>query len=178
MEGGKDIPSTEDEQNAIDALLSLSTPSIANEPDIDDNSLLVPIGGQPICNDVTPTVSRLGQVEVDREIAKIIAIEEHKKLENGEKTGDEERSSSLPTVPSQTENERPTDMVQSALHGVQPNIPKSRQPVSIPVDNENADKTGKTATARPKTPSVQLTASTAGKKGSEGSLQKPIVWTA
>ena len=63
---------------------ALSIPSIANEPDIDDNSLLVPIGGRPICDDVAPTVSRLGQVEVDREIAKIIAIEEHEKLENAE----------------------------------------------------------------------------------------------
>ena len=30
--------------------------------DIEDNSLLVPIGGQAICEDVAPTESRLGQV--------------------------------------------------------------------------------------------------------------------
>ena len=45
----QDIASTEDEQNAVDALLSLSNvcdlPPSAIEPDIEDNTLLVPIGG-------------------------------------------------------------------------------------------------------------------------------------
>ena len=172
MEGGKAIPSTEDEQNAIDALLSLSIPSIADEPDIDDNSLLVPIGGQPICEDVTPTVSRLGQAEVDREIAKILATEEHEKLEKAEIIGNKERSSSLPGVPSQTVNERPTDMIQS-------NIPESQPPVSTPAGNDNADKNSKTATAgatgaRSKTPSVQLTTSMTGKKGSKGAFKSQL----
>ena len=179
MEGGKDIPSTEDEQNAVDALLSLSIPSFANEPDIEDNSLLVPIGGQPICKDVTPTESRLGQVEVNREIAKMLATEEHEKLENAGKIGDEERSSSLPGVPSQAANVRPTDMMQSALHGVQPNIPESQQPVPIPADNENANKIGKTVTAgatgaRSKTPSVQWPTSTTGKKRSKGAFKSQL----
>ena len=67
-----DVFSTEDEQEAVDALLSLSSvcglPPSVIEPDIEDNSLLVPIGGQAICEDVAPTESRLGQVEVDNEI--------------------------------------------------------------------------------------------------------------
>ena len=178
MEGAKDIPSTEDEQSAVDALLSLSIPPIAIEPDIEDNSLLVPIGGQAICEDVAPTESRLGQIEVDREIARMLTTEEHKKLENNEKTSDEERSSSLTGVQSQTPNVRPTDMVQSALHGVQPHAPESQQPVSL-ADNEDIDKTNTTTTvgatgARSKTPSVQSMSSTAGKKGSKGAFKSQL----
>ena len=78
----QDIASTEDEQDAVDALLSLSNvreiPPSANT-DIDtefgpeDNSMLVPIGGQAICEDIALTDSRLGQLEVDSEIARMIA---------------------------------------------------------------------------------------------------------
>ena len=80
----QDIVSTEDEQKAVDTLLSLSSmcdlPSSSMVHDTEDNSLLVPIGGQTICEDVAPTESRLGQVEVDSEIACMIALEEHKSL--------------------------------------------------------------------------------------------------
>ena len=84
-----DLPGTEDEQNAVDALLSLSTPSFAIEPDDEDNSLLVPIGGPAICEDVAPTASRLRQVQVDSEIARMMAIEEHRCFE---KSNDQELS--------------------------------------------------------------------------------------
>ena len=79
----QDIASTEDEQDAVDALLSLSNvgeipPSVNTDIDTefgaDDNSMLVPIRGQAIC--VAPTESRLGQLEVDSEIARMIALEE------------------------------------------------------------------------------------------------------
>ena len=141
MEGTQDIPSTEDEQNAVDALLSLSIPSIAIEPDVEDNSLLVPIGGQAVCEDVVPTVTRLGQVEVDREIARMIATEEHTRLE---KSGDHEQSSSLTGVPSQDLNVQPADMEQSVLLGVQPHQPETQQLVSTPADDETKDKTPST----------------------------------
>ena len=81
--------STEDEQEAVDALLSLS--NVRNnlmenvDLDLDDNSLLVPIGGQPFCEDIAPTTSQLGQLEVDSEIARMIAVEEHTKLKLSEK---------------------------------------------------------------------------------------------
>ena len=73
VEPTQDIASTEDEQDAVDALLSLSNvreiPPSANT-DIDtefgpeDNSMLVPIGGQAICEDIAPTDSRLGQLKL------------------------------------------------------------------------------------------------------------------
>ena len=90
VEPTQDIASMEDEQDAVDALLSLSNvreiPPSANT-DIDtefgpeDNSMLVPIGGQAICGDIAPTDSRLGQLGVDSEIARMIALEEHTNLE-------------------------------------------------------------------------------------------------
>ena len=73
-------------------------PSSSMVPDTEDNSLLVPIGGRAICEDVTPTESRLGQVEVDSEIAHMIALEEHKSLE---KPNDYEQTTTLTGVPAQ-----------------------------------------------------------------------------
>ena len=90
IEPTQDIVSTEDEQDAVDALLSLSNmreipPSANTDNDTefgpDDNSRLVPIGGQAICEDIAPAESRLGQMEVDSEIARMIALEEHMNLE-------------------------------------------------------------------------------------------------
>ena len=107
-ESTQDIASTEDEQKAVDALLSLAsvcdlTPSFI-EPHIEDNSLLVPIGGQAICEDVTPTESRLGQVEVDSEIAHVIALEERTSLE---KSDDHEQTTPLTGIPAQKPNQQP-----------------------------------------------------------------------
>ena len=102
----QDIFSTEDEENAVDALLSLSSvcgfpPS---EPDIEDNSLLVPIGGQAICEDVAPTESRLGQVEVDSEIARMITLEE---CTSPEKFDDHEQTTTLTGIPAQKLSAQP-----------------------------------------------------------------------
>ena len=92
--------SQEDEQDAVDALLSLSTMLAPSNSDFDfgleDNALLAPIGGNVICEDVAPTESRLGQVEVDNQIAHLIAQEEHDKYtENQSKP----RNSDLIGVP-------------------------------------------------------------------------------
>ena len=77
-----EIAMMEDELDAADTLISLSnTVGIDSVPDndfgVEDNSLLVPIGGRAICNDIAPTESRLGQIEIDQEIAQIIDSEEH-----------------------------------------------------------------------------------------------------
>ena len=61
-------PSQEDELDAADALLSLSSlPSMVNDDfdfGIEDNALLAPIGGNIICEDAAPTDSNLGQVDL------------------------------------------------------------------------------------------------------------------
>ena len=81
----QEVNTTEDELDTADALLSLSnTREIGSNLDTDfgmeDNALLIPIGGQAICEDIAPTESRLGQIEVDSEIAHIIDAEEQPKL--------------------------------------------------------------------------------------------------
>ena len=77
--------STEEELDAADTLLSLSTIwdnlSLGTD-EFDDNSLLMPIGGPPPIKDIAPEPLRLGQVEVDGKIARIITAEEQDKLEN------------------------------------------------------------------------------------------------
>ena len=77
-----EVNTTEDELDTADALLSLSNtrdigPTLNDDLGIEDNALLVPIGGQAVCEDIAPTASRLGQIEVDSEIARIIDAEEH-----------------------------------------------------------------------------------------------------
>ena len=189
----QDIVSTEDEQKAVDALLSLSSvcdlPPSLIEPDIEDNSLLVPIGGQAICEDVAPTESRLGQVEVDSEIAGIIALEECTSLE---KSDDHEQTTPLTGVPAQKPNEQPgkdltteqqnqtrNQSPQPALTGVQPDPPEAQPPVSTPTDHEAQDQTppvsrDRNTGARPKTGSNQQTTDMAGKKGSKGAFKSQL----
>ena len=192
-ESTQDIVSTEDEQKAVDALLSLSSmcdlPPSSMEPDTEDNSLLVPIGGLAICEDVAPTESRLGQVEVDKEIAHMIALEEHKSLE---KSDDYEQTTTLTSVPAQKPNEQPgKDLIteqqsqtrnrssKPALTGVQPYPPEAQLPVSLPTDHEAQDQTLSVSTdsntgARPKTGSNQETTDMAGKKGSKGAFKSQL----
>ena len=111
VEPTQDIASMEEEQDAVDALLSLSnvrelpqsvSTNMDTEFDPDDNSMLVPIGGQAICEDVAPTESRLGQLELDSEIAGMIALEEHTKLEKSDSCM--QSSTSLTGVPDQKDS--------------------------------------------------------------------------
>ena len=193
VESTQDITSTEDEQNAVDALLSLSNMSdlspSAIEPDIEDNALLVPIGGQAICEDVVPTESRLGQVKVDSEIACMIALEEHTNLK---KSDDHEQTTPLTGIPDQKPNEQlGKDFIteqfdqtrdrssQLALTGVQSDLPDTQSSVSMPADQETQDQSSPVSTdgntgARPKTGSKQQTTSTAGKKGSKGAFKSQL----
>ena len=189
----QDIVSTEDEQKAVDALLSFSSmcdlPPSSMEPDTEDNSVLVPIGGQAICEDVAPTESRLGQVEVDSEIACMIALEEHKSLE---KPDDYEQTTTLTGVPAQKPNEQPgKDLIteqlsqtrnrssQPALTGIQPYPPEAQPLVSLSTDHEAQDQTLPVSTdsntgTRLKTSSNQQTTDMAGKKGSKGAFKSQL----
>ena len=67
---------TEEEFDVVDALLSLSTVrDNATETSLDDNSSLMPIGGNSIYQDVNPVTVHLDQVSVDGAIAKIVQDE-------------------------------------------------------------------------------------------------------
>ena len=175
VEPTQDIASTEDEQDAVDALLSLSnvrelpqgvSTNIDTEFDPDDNSMLVPIGGQAICEDVALTESRLGQLEVDSEIARMIALEEHTKLEKSDSCM--QSSTSLTGVPDRKDsaqsskdsaNVKSDQLVAqtNALLGV-PFEPSETKPTEDPTPMHISDKTQPSVSAssgnkgaRPKT---------------------------
>ena len=68
---------TEEELDAVDALLSLSTVrDNAIENSLDDNSSLMPIGGNSVYQDVNLVTVHLDQVMVDGAIAKLVQDEE------------------------------------------------------------------------------------------------------
>ena len=164
----QDIASTEDEQDAVDALLSLSNvrelpPSVSTNIDTefnpDDNSMLVPIGGQAICEDVAPTESRLGQLEVDSEIARMIALEEQTKLEKSDSCM--QSSTSLTGVLDQKDSAQLSKdsfiIETTALLGV-PFDPSETKPTEDPTPMHISDKTQRPVSvpsrnigARPKT---------------------------
>ena len=72
--------STEDELDAVDALLSLSGIRDENADPTMENKLLMPIGGANLPLDVAPVLIELGQVEVDHAIAKLAAQEEEQSI--------------------------------------------------------------------------------------------------
>ena len=175
VEPTQDIASMEDEQDAVEALLSLSNvreipPSvntdIDTEFDPDDNSLLVSIRGQAICEDVALTESRLGQLEVDSEIALMMALEEHTNLKKSDSC--RHSSTSLIGIPDQkdsAQSSKDSSIVQSdqpsaqtnALPGI-PVDPSEAQLVEDPTPTHISDKTQPSVSApsgnkgaRPKT---------------------------
>ena len=68
---------TEDEFDAVDALLSLSTARPNTSDDIEDNCTLMPIGGESRFVDVNPVRVELDQVTVDGAIAQIVETQEN-----------------------------------------------------------------------------------------------------
>ena len=72
-----DRATTEEEFDAVDALLSLSTPrDITTDNVLDENSSLMPVGGQTPYEDVNPIPIHLDQVTVDGAIAEIVEQED------------------------------------------------------------------------------------------------------
>ena len=70
--------STEEELDAVDALLSLQTPrdNTLDQLSLDDNETLMPIRGNNVYHDVNPVPLQLDQVTVDNAIAQIIETED------------------------------------------------------------------------------------------------------
>ena len=72
-----DGATTEEEFDAVDALLSLSTPrDITTDNVLDENSSLMPVGGPTPYEDVNPVPIHLDQVTVDGAIAEIVEQED------------------------------------------------------------------------------------------------------
>ena len=83
---------TEEEFDAVDALLSLSTVrDNATDNSLEDNATLMPIGGNSVYQDVNPVTMHLDQVSVDGAIAKIVQEESiAEAVDNG--SADKEKS--------------------------------------------------------------------------------------
>ena len=164
--------------------------NIDTEPDLDDNALLVPIGGQAICEDIAPTESRLGQIEVDNEIARMIALEEHTNLE---KSDNHQQMTPLTGIPDQKSNVQPAkdftteqpDQARdqsSALIGVQSELPEAQPSVDhtqMHVDDKSHEQPSVISSdghkgAWLKTGSRQQTTSILGKKGSKGAFKSQL----
>ena len=124
--------STEEELDAADTLLSLSdvrdtfNPSLGidNTDDIDENALLMPIGGGSIIEDVAPEPLRLEQVDVDEGIARMIATEEHEKLSS--LSGVQTDGGSV--IKPNSDADKTTDTVPVELSGIQESGKDSSQP--------------------------------------------------
>ena len=72
-----DGATTEEEFDAVDALLSLSTPrDITTDNVLDENSSLMPVGGPTPYEDINPVLIHLDQVTVDGAIAEIVEQED------------------------------------------------------------------------------------------------------
>ena len=113
---------TEEEFDAVDALLSLSTVrESVNENSVEDNASLMPIGGNIRYQDVNPVTVRLDQVSVDGEIAKIVLSESTIGLNNSEAGGGDDTTAATGEQDS-IEHPNPTEVpvsgVQNTLSGI------------------------------------------------------------
>ena len=188
--------STEEELDAADMLLSLS--NVRDDfnlgvNNIDDNSLLMPIGGQSTIEDVAPEPIRLGQVDVDEGIARMLAVEEQEQLEGATKIVEDSHSSlnALPGVPTRgllsisTPNTEPgTDSVTEAtsanLLGIQ-NSSNSPKQTDTQQDSIESSTGGQPATnaedvhkgAHPKIYTEDST-DVVTKKGSHGAFKSQL----
>ena len=96
---------TEDEFDAVDALLSLSNARTNTSDDIEDNSTLMPIGGGSRFIDVNPVRIELDQTTVDGAIAQIVETEENLKIEDNGKRADSTKENEENKYPIKVSNE-------------------------------------------------------------------------
>ena len=101
----QDPQTTEDEDDAVDALLSLGSDlsqNISADDPLNENALLMPIGA-PTIQDINPVEVKLDQVSVDNTIANV--IEQEQLLE----TSTQSPSQTEQVSPVDTENDKPAD---------------------------------------------------------------------
>ena len=101
----QDPVTTEDEDDAVDALLSLGSDlsqNISADDPLNENALLMPIGA-PTIQDINPVEVKLDQVSVDNTIANV--IEQEQLLETSTQSPSQTEQVSLVD----TENDKPAD---------------------------------------------------------------------
>ena len=184
--------STEEEFDAADTLLSLSNVRDTFNLDLgdgDDNSLLMLIGGSPAVEDVAPEPLRLGQIEVDGEIAKMLTVNEHEELKNDDNLTDGKHANTLlgvsvsesPTAPPVENKDKDTVIepnttelpgVPDKTSGFKP-VEKSTDDVTEEPDKLNDQLTDIHKGARPKTVDKESD-SVVTKKGSRGAFRSQL----
>ena len=133
-----DGATTEEDFDAVDALLSLGTVWTNISDDIDDNSTLMPIGGESQFVDVNPVRVQLDQVTVDGAIAQIVEQEqsEQNTLENQNKLNETD----LPTKDS-VDTKSPGSVVPNEVTKEQNTVSGIQDALKKPDSNDiyNAD---------------------------------------
>ena len=98
-----DTETTEDELDAVDALLSLGDTQDTTI-DEDDNAALMPIGSPTNIVDAAPIQILLDQINVDKSIANIIETEElEKEAEKSTAPDLDQTDANKPAVPEETD---------------------------------------------------------------------------
>ena len=132
----QDPQTTEDEEDAVDALLSLGSDlsqNISADDPLNENALLMPIGA-PTIQDINPVEVKLDQVSVDKTIASV--IEQEQLLETTTKSpsqteqvplinpGKDKPADSDSTIPAEDEVEEAIDANQNNTNDKPPPTPK------------------------------------------------------
>ena len=118
-----DGATTEEEFDAVDALLSLSTPrDITTDNALDENSSLMPVGGSTPYEDVNPVPIHLDQVTVDGAIAEI--VEQEDILDSTQlTTANNSEISSVQTDDSKTHNKNTKENITEVdVSSIQPSL--------------------------------------------------------
>ena len=118
-----DGATTEEEFDAVDALLSLSTPrDITTDNVLDENSSLMPVGGPTPYEDINPVPIHLDQVTVDGAIAEI--VEQEDILDSTQlSTANNSEISSIQADDSKTQDKNTKENITEVdVSGVQPSL--------------------------------------------------------
>ena len=104
----QDPQTTEDEEDAVDALLSLGSDlsqNISADDPLNENAVLMPIGAPATVQDVNPVEVKLDQVSVDKSIATIVEQEQLQELDRPTSqptnTENNEQADSESTIPAE-----------------------------------------------------------------------------
>ena len=153
----QDPQTTEDEDDAVDALLSLGSDlsqNISADDPLNENALLMPIGA-PTIQDINPVEVKLDQVSVDNTIANV--IEQEQLLETSTQS------------PSQTELVSPVDTENDKLADSDGTIPAEDE-VEESID-ANQNNTDDKPPPTPKKGSVEIKEYGVKRKVSDGKLK-------
>ena len=153
----QDPQTTEDEDDAIDALLSLGSDlsqNISADDPLNENALLMPIGA-PTIQDINPVEVKLDQVNVDNAIANV--IEQEQLLETSTQS------------PSQTEQVSPVDTENDKLADSDGTIPAEDEVEESTDANQN--NTGDKPPPTPKKGTVEIKEYGVKRKVSDGKLK-------